>query len=1186
MASPTAKTDTSLGVAPTSMLQPSNASQAGGLIATTAAPVLAALGSPHASNRLSVSSRSAFRSQADVKVSSSIDTPFAKGTAASASAMAVAQTRTISELKAKIRELTFLKNRSEIAVLVELGESADTVDFSKKETNLLIADKINALRNNAEDFINLTSVRSDLCKLSRISSKHYANLKEEVFNLLIRIMENDPIAQYTADGILEIVIDLNNDLIAPNAQLLTIKFQRKLVKAFSAAVELYLRHYSMKHVNAVVEERKKALLDTTGSFTKLNRQDDLDIEYATEMAMQASRRFTSDLTAFREFFQRFIHCATAAGKAYNKDASGFFSEIVEAFQGLEHKFKGEWFDALFMLRNQVQKAPDSIQKVIAIQTLLATKKTSYDWKFIYGAFEILGEVISSTQDIKALAAALFGEAPTGIDTAAAESLGLAKETVALSAAAAQSIAPRLSGIVEFLEFNGYVTKAFKATDADRKADRAVQTKAKELCTVIIERLSASKEGLLMIDPNLAKVKTVLQILGNTIPTKLKNPTLDLETHVARTPLMLAAQNGYLDVCEALLKAGANPLATDRQGSNVLHQAVCDGKVKIVQLFAANKQLINSKTKRGCTPLMLAAQDGDQVVSQVLLKAGADLLAMDEDGLNAIHYAAREGKTAIISMLSVHKSLIDSRAKNGSTPLMFAAQSGHLEVCKLLLAAGADQLATNETGWSAMHWAADAGKTEIVQLFSVHKQLICSNANDGCTPLMFAAYGGHVGAYEALLKVGADPLATNKNGSSAMHFAAWTGKAEIIARLLPHTQLIDIKNKNGKTALLLAAQYSHVKVCELLLKAGADPLAMNENGFNAMHYASREGNTEIVQMLLAHKQLIDLPFKDGRTPLLLAAEQGQLEVCKLLLKAGANPLATDIDGCNAVHYSAGAGKAEIFVGYKQLLDSKDKNGCTPLLFAARQGHLEACKSILDAGANPLATNEDGQTALHIVAYYGKTEIVRLLAAFKQLINSKAKDNFIPLMVAAHQGHLEACEILLKAGANALATNEDGINAMHLAASEGKAEIVQYLSKIKQLVDSKSWNDRTPLMLAAAEGHLEVCLELVKADANPLMKDMIGYTAMHHAAQSGKTAIVQMLFPYRQLIDLKCKKGATPLMLAAKEGHPLVCEALLAVGANQNATNGEGKNAMQLAEAAGKTEVLKLLSAYMKQSDAKK
>ena len=71
---------------------------------------------------------------------------------------------------------------------------------------------------------------------------------------------------------------------------------------------------------------------------------------------------------------------------------------------------------------------------------------------------------------------------------------------------------------------------------------------------------------------------------------------------------------------------------------------------------------------------------------MLLKAGADPLAVEEDGWNAMYFAALNGRGVVVKMLLAYKQLIDSKSKSGATPLMCAADKGHLEICEMLLKA--------------------------------------------------------------------------------------------------------------------------------------------------------------------------------------------------------------------------------------------------------------------------------------------------------------------------------------------------------------------------------------------------------------------------------------------------------------------------------------------------------------------
>jgi len=514
------------------MLQPTNTAQASvsdSLITATAAPAFTALGSPHASSTLS-GAQSALRLQGDVKAEVGKLVESGKTATAAPSAVAATPMRSISELKAKIQSLTSLENRSEVDLLVEFGKTSGTTHFNHGEIQLLLTVKIHALRESAKDSHRLPSVRADLCKLSRVSELYYNDLKEEIFDLLIARIQDDPVAIHTAIGVLQLVIDLSADMSLSKVQVLTVTLQIKLAKAFSAAVELYLCHYNMKdHVNAVTEDQKRALLETQNGFDSLNTQENTTLEFAIKTAIEASKRLTSDSTVFGEVFQRLAHFSIAIGQAYAIDVATVISELGKAFDGLDAKFKDKWFDALFMLRGLVQKAPNTTHKVIAVQKLLATQKTCDDWKLIYGAFEILHNVVSQIQnkETEVLETILFGQAATGIDTATAEALGLAKEVAALSAVAAQSIVPRLPGIIDFVEYNGYVTKALVTTKSDNKADSVIKAKAKDLCTLVLDKLSKTYKGRkIMLEHYRAarskpSGKAVVAILDKIIPVDSK-----------------------------------------------------------------------------------------------------------------------------------------------------------------------------------------------------------------------------------------------------------------------------------------------------------------------------------------------------------------------------------------------------------------------------------------------------------------------------------------------------------------------------------------------------------------------------------------------------------------------------------------------------------------------------------------
>jgi len=226
--------------------------------------------------------------------------------------------------------------------------------------------------------------------------------------------------------------------------------------------------------------------------------------------------------------------------------------------------------------------------------------------------------------------------------------------------------------------------------------------------------------------------------------------------------------------------------------------------------------LNPNNYTVCTALMAASFNGHTEVVSLLLKAGADVNAKNNDGETALMLASAFGHTEIVSLLLKAEADVNAKDKQGWTALMDASCSGHTEVVSLLLKAGADVNAKPNYGETALMLASDFGHTEVVSLL--------------------------------LLKAGADVNAKDNYGETALMQASFFGYTEIVSLLLGAGADVNAKGDCGETALMQASEYGHTEVVSLLLKAGADINAKANNGFTALKYASRKGYTEIVSLL--------------------------------------------------------------------------------------------------------------------------------------------------------------------------------------------------------------------------------------------------------------------------------------------------------------------------------------------------
>ena len=168
------------------------------------------------------------------------------------------------------------------------------------------------------------------------------------------------------------------------------------------------------------------------------------------------------------------------------------------------------------------------------------------------------------------------------------------------------------------------------------------------------------------------------------------------------PLSLAATNGNAAILELLLKAGANPNATQSEGETALMTAARTGIPAAVKTLLAHGADVNAKESwRGQTALMWAAAEGHAETIQVLLEAGAQVNARSNAGWTALLFAAREGRIPAVKALLAGGANVDDAllARAWSRPRRWRRRSWRREARRpggssaLVLAVGSAPLRT-------------------------------------------------------------------------------------------------------------------------------------------------------------------------------------------------------------------------------------------------------------------------------------------------------------------------------------------------------------------------------------------------------------------------------------------------------------------------------------------------------------
>ncbi|XP_049843418.1 ankyrin repeat, PH and SEC7 domain containing protein secG-like isoform X3 [Schistocerca gregaria] len=214
-------------------------------------------------------------------------------------------------------------------------------------------------------------------------------------------------------------------------------------------------------------------------------------------------------------------------------------------------------------------------------------------------------------------------------------------------------------------------------------------------------------------------------------------------------------------------------------------------------------------------LLQAAKEGAVEELQALLKAGADVEAMDGNMETALHWAAKRGHVEVARRLLEAGAQVEARNNRKSTPLQMAAESGHAAMVRLLIASNADFNARNQYESTAMHYAAEYGHTEIVKTLLEAKAEVDTRNVKQSTALHISAWKGHTAVVRLLLASKANPNAVNKFGMTPLHYAAQQGHSEVATLLLEAGANREARDNDGNTPLDLARLKKLQKLIDML-----------------------------------------------------------------------------------------------------------------------------------------------------------------------------------------------------------------------------------------------------------------------------------------------------------------------------------------------------------------------------------
>ncbi|OWK10822.1 hypothetical protein Celaphus_00005281, partial [Cervus elaphus hippelaphus] len=337
----------------------------------------------------------------------------------------------------------------------------------------------------------------------------------------------------------------------------------------------------------------------------------------------------------------------------------------------------------------------------------------------------------------------------------------------------------------------------------------------------------------------------------------------------QTPLMIAAEQGNLEIVKELIKNGANCNLEDLDNWTALISASKEGHLHIVEELLKCGANLEHRDMGGWTALMWACYKGRTEVVELLLSHGANPSVTGlQYSVYPIIWAAGRGHADIVQLLLQNGAKVNCSDKYGTTPLVWAARKGHLECVKHLLAMGADVDQEGANSMTALIVAVKGGYTQSVKEILKRNPNVNLTDKDGNTALMIASKEGHTEIVQDLLDAGTYVNIPDRSGDTVLIGAVRGGHVEIVRALLQKYADIDIRGQDGETPLIKATKMRNIEVVELLLDKGAKVSAVDKKGDTPLHIAIRGRSRKLAELLLRNPKdgrLLYRPNKAGETP---------------------------------------------------------------------------------------------------------------------------------------------------------------------------------------------------------------------------------------------------------------------------------------------------------------------------------
>ncbi|XP_062873697.1 ankyrin repeat and death domain-containing protein 1B [Trichomycterus rosablanca] len=377
-----------------------------------------------------------------------------------------------------------------------------------------------------------------------------------------------------------------------------------------------------------------------------------------------------------------------------------------------------------------------------------------------------------------------------------------------------------------------------------------------------------------------------------------------------------------------------------------------------------------------------------------------------------------------------------------------------------------------------------------------------------------------------------------------------------------------------------------KVLALKDKIMKHPMMKKEN-LNPKLWMKSEHHKDLTDVILQKEPEEDADY--DHVEMLLEAEKGYIEAAKRndvetmkRLGRGVNVNALNMHNRTALHYAV-AGKnvqaVDVLLRRRAKLDLQDKFGLTPIHLTAWFGSLEILKLLIQSGADQRVKNTEGMNMMHCAAVNDHTDIVEYIVNDLQMKELDKEDNHgnRPFAVAAEHGCVRMLQMLMEEPYQmaTMEENKNGNTPLHLAAKNGHLEALELLLEHFEIRNEVNHAGETALFLATDGSYDDCVLALLNSRCDPNIPDTNKTSALHAVCEKGYTSVAKLLLDNGAVINTRNQYLQTPFHLAVKNCHITVIETLLEYSCDADAQDHLGQTGLHVAAELGKIDLLEMI-----------